>query len=77
MPPIVPAICIEVGYYALHGKFFTDLNFHTIGYQFFNRVGDYLLGTVIVAPILAALVAIIVYISDSFIYWIKKIPKRK
>jgi len=74
MPPIVPAICVEVGYYALHGKFLTDFNLNTLGYHFLDRVGDYLLGTIIVAPILAILIGCFVYFIAKFIYWIKKIP---
>jgi len=75
MPPIVPAICIEAGYFALNGKFLTEFNLHTLGYQFLDRVGDYLLGTIIVAPILAIITGLIVYILVSFIYWINKIRK--
>lgn len=73
MPPIVPALCVEVGYFVLHGKFLTTFNLHTLGYQFLNRVGDYLLGTVIVAPILAIIAGLIVYTIAKSIYWQKRI----
>jgi len=72
MPPIVPAICVEVGYFALHGEFLTNITIHTIGYQFLDRVGDYLLGTVIVAPILGIIIAGIVYAASILVYFIKK-----
>ncbi len=61
MPPIVPAICVEVGYFAMNGKFLTEFNLHTLGYQFFDRIGDYLLGTIIMAPILAVIAGITIY----------------
>ena len=72
IPPIVPAICVEVGYFALNGKFLTEFNFHTLGYQFLDRIGDYLLGTIIVAPILSIIAGFLVYIIVSFIYRIKQ-----
>jgi glycosyltransferase involved in cell wall biosynthesis len=68
MPPVVPAICVEVGYFALNGKFLTKFNLHTLGYQFLGRVGDYLLGTIIVAPILAIIAGIFVYTIVNIIY---------
>ena len=77
MPPIVPAICVEVGYFVLNGKFLTEFNLHTLGYQFFNRVGDYLLGTVIVAPILSIIAGLFIYIIVSIIYRVRKFKKTK
>jgi glycosyltransferase involved in cell wall biosynthesis len=68
MPPVVPAICVEAGYFALNGKFLTKFNLHTLGYQFLNRVGDYLLGTIIVAPILAIIAGLFVYIIVNIIH---------
>ncbi len=72
MPPIVPAVCVEVGYFVLHGKFLTNITIQTIGYQFLDRVGDYLLGTVILAPILGIIIAAIVYLASVSIYFFKK-----
>ncbi|MCK5416897.1 MAG: DUF2062 domain-containing protein, partial [Desulfobacterales bacterium] len=33
MPPLVPALCIETGYFMRHGKFLTEISLETLGYQ--------------------------------------------
>ncbi len=33
IPPIVPALCIELGYFIRHGRFLTEISLETIGYQ--------------------------------------------
>ncbi len=54
MPPFVPALCIETGYFLTHGgTFLTDISFETLGNQFVERFYEYCLGTLILAPILA------------------------
>jgi glycosyltransferase involved in cell wall biosynthesis len=62
MPPLVPAICVELGYYMRHGKWLTEISFHTIFKQLPQRLLDWVLGSLIVAPVLAVIVGIIVYI---------------
>ena len=71
IPPVVPAICVEVGYFVLNGKFLTELNIHTLGYHFLDRLGNYLLGTIIVAPFLAMFAGIIIYILVNLTYLLK------
>ena len=67
MPPIVPALCIEVGYFIRHGEFLTELSFETLGYQALERLWEWLLGSLVVAPILAALVGGLVFVTASLI----------
>jgi hypothetical protein len=61
MPPIVPALCIETGYFIRHGEFLTEISFETIGYQALERLWEWLLGSMVLAPLLALGVGTIVY----------------
>jgi len=56
IPPIVPGICVEAGYFLRHGKFLTEASIDTLGYQAAERVYEWLLGSLIVGPLLAAAV---------------------
>jgi glycosyltransferase involved in cell wall biosynthesis len=67
MPPFVPAICIEVGYYLRHGRWLTDLSFATVFAQFSARLYEWFLGSLIVAPLLALLIGAIVFGTAVFI----------
>ncbi|MDY0222224.1 MAG: DUF2062 domain-containing protein [Desulfobacterium sp.] len=63
MPPIVPAICIEVGYFLTHGgRFLTEISFETLGYQFLDRFYEWCLGALLVAPVLGAFVFVAIYL---------------
>ncbi len=61
MPPLVPALCIEVGYYLRNGSWLTDFSIETLGYQAAQRFYEWFLGSLIVAPLLALIVAAITY----------------
>jgi len=67
MPPFVPALCIEVGYYMRHGQWLTDLSFATVFAQFSSRLYEWFLGSLIIAPLLAVLVGAIMYVSATVI----------
>jgi uncharacterized protein (DUF2062 family) len=67
MPPLVPALCIEVGYFMRHGEFLTEFSIKTIGYQAPQRLLEWLLGSLVLAPVLAALVGGTVYILAFYI----------
>ncbi len=62
MPPIVPALCIELGFYMRHGVFLTEISKQTLINEINQRLLEYLLGSLIIGPILGLLVAGIVYI---------------
>ncbi|MFH2057510.1 MAG: DUF2062 domain-containing protein [Pseudomonadota bacterium] len=54
MPPFVPALCIELGYYLTHqGEFLLDISLETLGRQCLERLYEWFLGSLIVAPILS------------------------
>jgi uncharacterized protein (DUF2062 family) len=63
MPPFVPALCIEVGYYMRHGTWLTDLSFKTVFEQFSSRLLEWLLGSLVIGPVLAVLVGGIIYFT--------------
>ncbi|OGW40203.1 MAG: hypothetical protein A2X58_12120 [Nitrospirae bacterium GWC2_56_14] len=67
MPPFVPALCIEVGYYMRHGQWLTDLSFTTVFAQFSSRLYEWFLGSLVIAPVLAVLIGAITYISATVI----------
>ncbi|MEZ4601641.1 MAG: DUF2062 domain-containing protein [Syntrophotaleaceae bacterium] len=68
MPPIVPALCIEAGYYMRHGKFLTEVSLETLGYQGAQRLWEWLLGSLVIGPVLALAVAAVIYVMA----WIVK-----
>ena len=61
MPPMVPAICIEAGYFMRHGSFLTEISLRTLGYQAPERILEWFLGSLVVGPALALIVGIMVY----------------
>ena len=71
MPPLVPALCIEVGYFMRHGRFLTEISLETLGYQALERIYEWLIGSLLLAPALAALVGGVVYVMASFVKWEK------
>ena len=56
MPPVVPALCIELGYLLRHGHFLTEISLETIGYQALERLYEWLIGALVLAPLLACLI---------------------
>jgi uncharacterized protein (DUF2062 family) len=61
MPPIVPALCIEAGYYLRFGKLLTEISLETIGYQAIDRLLEWFLGALLLGPLLGALTGAVVY----------------
>lgn len=53
MPPLVPAICIEIGYRMRHGRWLTEFSWETLGRQGLERLYEWLLGSLLLAPLLA------------------------
>ncbi len=66
MPPLVPALCIEIGYFLTHGgQFLTDISFETLGNQFFERFYEYCLGSLVLAPVLAFICFILIFFTAT------------
>ena len=67
MPPLVPALCIEVGYFMRHGEFLTELSWQTLGHQGFERLYEWLIGSLLVGPLLAAVVGAGIYATANLV----------
>jgi uncharacterized protein (DUF2062 family) len=62
MPPLVPALCIEMGYYMRHGSFLTEVSWQTLGYEAIQRIWEWLLGSLVLAPLFGLLCGLTVYV---------------
>lgn len=67
MPPLVPAFCIEIGFFMRHGRFLTEISLQTIGYQGLERLFEWVLGSIILAPLLAAGMWATLYLASFFV----------
>ena len=67
MPPIVPALCIELGYYFRHGEWLTEFSLQTLGYQALERVYEWFLGSLVLAPLLALLVGALTFLLAQMV----------
>lgn len=67
VPPFIPALCIEVGYYMRHGRWLTDLSFATVFQQFSSRFFEWFLGSLIIAPLAALLSGAVMYVTAATI----------
>ncbi|MBU8910353.1 MAG: DUF2062 domain-containing protein [Desulfobacterales bacterium] len=73
MPPVVPAICIEAGYFLTHdGTFLTDISFETIGNQGLQRLYEWFLGSLIIAPVLSFLSFITLFLTATAVSALSK-----
>ncbi len=63
IPPVVPGLCIELGYFIRHGRFLTEISFRTLGYQGLERIFEWVIGALILGPVLGALASGIVYVT--------------
>jgi glycosyltransferase involved in cell wall biosynthesis len=67
MPPLVPALCIELGYFMRNRVWLTDLSFATVFREFSSRLYEWFLGSLIIAPLAAVTVWIVIYLTATFI----------
>lgn len=72
MPPLVPALCIEVGYFIRNGEWLTDVSWQTLGVEFLDRAWEWILGSLVVAPILAGVTGIFFYLLTRSIYKLRQ-----
>jgi len=61
VPPFIPALCIEVGYYLRHRSWLTDLSYETVFKEFSSRIVEWFIGSLVIAPIAAALIGAVMY----------------
>jgi len=63
MPPFVPLACIELGYYMLNGRWLTEVSLNTVFGQLTDRLFEWLLGSLIIAPAAAVMVGGSVFLA--------------
>ncbi|MEW5804638.1 MAG: DUF2062 domain-containing protein [bacterium] len=63
MPPFIPAACIELGYYLRYGRWLTEFSARVIFNQFTERLWEWLLGSLIIAPVAAIVVGFVVFVA--------------
>lgn len=61
MPPLSPFLCIELGYFLRYGEWLTDFTLQTCLYEMHHRLYEWLLGSLVLAPVFAVLIWFIVY----------------
>ncbi|MYL84806.1 DUF2062 domain-containing protein [Desulfovibrio aerotolerans] len=62
IPPFVQAACVMTGFYFQHGRWLTEFSVQTLGYQAGQRLFDWILGSLVVAPVLALAIGLLVYL---------------
>jgi len=62
IPPFVQAASVLMGHYLRHGRWLTEFSVETLGRQAGQRLLDWVLGSLVVAPALALTVGVIVYL---------------
>lgn len=67
IPPVVPALSIEVGYFMRNGHFLTEISLKTLGYQAPQRLLEWLLGGLVLGPVLGTLVGGALYLLSRSI----------
>jgi glycosyltransferase involved in cell wall biosynthesis len=60
--PLVPALCIELGYFFRNGRFLTEFSLNTLGYQGLERIFEWLIGSLILAPVFGLITGGLIYI---------------
>ncbi|MDR2573984.1 MAG: DUF2062 domain-containing protein [Desulfovibrio sp.] len=61
MPPLAPALCIELGHFLRHGCFLTEISLKTLGYEALDRLFEWLLGSLVLAPACALLFGLLTF----------------
>ena len=66
-PPLSPFLCIEVGYYLQHRRFLTEITLQTALQELHLRIWDWLVGSLLLAPLFAILTGTAVFLLSSTI----------
>jgi hypothetical protein len=63
MPPFVPMLCIELGYRMRYGHWLTEFSRKTLVGELHHRLFEWLIGSLVVAPVAAVLVGGTVFLG--------------
>lgn len=73
VPPFVPFACIELGYFLRHGRWLVTLSMDTLIRQAPARLWEWLLGSLILGPLLAVMVGCCIFVLAG---WVQKRQSR-
>jgi peptidoglycan/xylan/chitin deacetylase (PgdA/CDA1 family)/SAM-dependent methyltransferase/uncharacterized protein (DUF2062 family) len=59
--PFVPFACMETGHFLLYGRFLSEFNWHTLLGEIHHRLWEWLLGALLIGPLLGLLGALLTY----------------
>jgi len=63
MPPVVPVLCMQLGYLMRHGRFLLDINWETMVVEIHYRVWEWFIGSLLLGPLLGLMVAVVFYLG--------------
>lgn len=64
-PPLVPALCIEVGYFLRNGTWLTEVSRRTLLLEAHQRLLEWLIGSLIAGPILGVATGAVIYFAGK------------
>lgn len=64
MPPVVPVLCIEIGYFLRNGEWLVEVSRQTLWNEAPLRLWEWLLGSLILGPALGALSAGVAWVAS-------------
>jgi glycosyltransferase involved in cell wall biosynthesis len=59
--PFVPMACVELGHFVLYGRFWYEFNRHTMLEELHRRLWEWLIGSLVIGPILATAGALLTW----------------
>ena len=62
MPPLVPALAVEVGHFMRYGEFLTEFSMRTLGTEGLDRLWEWLLGSLLLGPLFALIAGLVTYV---------------
>jgi glycosyltransferase involved in cell wall biosynthesis len=63
--PFVPFLCVELGHYLLYGRFWYEFNRHTLLGELQYRLWEWLIGSLLIGPLLGVAGALVAYLLIS------------
>ena len=64
-PPVVPVVCVEVGYFLRHGGWLTEVSRQTLLLELHQRLLEWFLGSLVVGPVLGFATAFAILVATG------------